>query len=149
MSTNTVSEALEQQSTTYQQHQFELDVQIFDTDCYGVMWHGAYTKWLEMGRVELLKQCGQTLSPPTEKGSLIYPVVEQNIKYKSPGRLNDTLVLTTQLNVDKHKLNFTQVFRQKETAKVVVEAITTCLVLNEDWKPYRRIPESLLQALSI
>ena len=43
-------------------HQMDLDVQIFDTDCFGVMWHGAYVKWLELGRVKLMEERGIRLT---------------------------------------------------------------------------------------
>ncbi len=132
-------------------HTLNLDVHIFDTDCYGVMWHGAYIKWLEMGRVELLKQCGQQLSMPNDSSpdsdTLIYPVVEQNLKFKSPARLNDPLVLTTSVEIQGHKLVFSQNFTQKTSDKLVLEAVTTCVVLNENWKPYRKVPEPLLSSL--
>ena len=33
-------------------HTFEQKVYYSDTDAYGVVWHGSYLRWLEMGRVE-------------------------------------------------------------------------------------------------
>ena len=42
------------------EHTLDIDVQIFDTDCFGVMWHGAYIKWLELGRVKLMESRGIT-----------------------------------------------------------------------------------------
>lgn len=32
-----------------------------DTDAYGVVWHGAYLRWLEMGRVEWCEMTGHNL----------------------------------------------------------------------------------------
>jgi len=128
-------------------HQLFVDVHIFDTDCYGVMWHGAYVKWLEMGRVELLKQCGLQLTAPSDADGFIYPVVNQSFRFRAPGRLNDRLQLTTTVAIEGHKLVFTQYFTHSQSNQLVMEAETTCVVLNPQWKPYRKIPEVLASAL--
>ena len=43
-------------------HIFEQKVYYSDTDSYGVVWHGAYLRWLEMGRVELCEMMGHNLN---------------------------------------------------------------------------------------
>ncbi len=134
-------------------HEMELTVQIFDTDCFGVMWHGAYTKWLEMGRVELLKSKGITLSKPDDhlrgKPVYVYPVTEQHFRFRSPGRMDDVLILTNQVEVEGYKLRFHQEFTQKETGKVVMTADTTCVVLNDQWHPLRHLPEFITEKLGV
>lgn len=129
------------------EYRFNLDVHIFDTDCYGVMWHGAYTKWLEMGRVNFLKAHDIELSKPDDPDGYIYPVVEQQIKFRSPARMGDVLTLVTNVEIRGHKIIFHQAFCQLETDKLVVQAETTCMVLNAQWKPYRKIPAPLLEKL--
>ena len=43
-------------------HIFEQKVYFSDTDNYGVVWHGSYLRWMEMGRVEYCKDAtGLTL----------------------------------------------------------------------------------------
>ena len=37
---------------------FETRVYYSDTDAYGVVWHGAYLRWLEKGRVDLCNDLG-------------------------------------------------------------------------------------------
>jgi acyl-CoA thioesterase FadM len=150
-------------------HQLQLSVQIFDTDCYGVMWHGAYHKWLEMGRVALMKACHIPAAPPPACGqpmatspnaltadeaaddtmpAYLYPVSQQHLTYVRPARLNDDLTLTTQVSLEGCRLVFTQVFSNTQTGKTVVEAITTCVAVDPvSWKPVRRLPPLLLHAL--
>ncbi|MBK8190145.1 MAG: hypothetical protein IPK79_06805 [Vampirovibrionales bacterium] len=137
-----------------------LDVQIFDTDCYGVMWHGAYTKWLEMARVAYLKRRGVLLSKPGEPDGLVYPVVAQQFAFRSPARMADVLALETTLAIEGRKLLFSQTFRQQDTgrapeappiaapSRVVMEALTTCVILDSRWKPLRRLPDDLLEKLT-
>jgi acyl-CoA thioester hydrolase len=142
-------------------HQLQLCVQIFDTDCYGVMWHGAYHKWLEMGRVGLMKACNIPAAPPPGQETVatvgdedvmpayLYPVSTQQLAYNRPARLNDDLTLTTQVTLEGCRFVFTQVFSNTQTGKTVVEAITTCVAVDPvSWKPVRRLPDVLLQALA-
>ena len=59
----------------------EIRVLYSDTDSYGVVWHGAYTKWFEAARVELVEMLGLDLET-LEKNKILFPVVEMNIRYK-------------------------------------------------------------------
>ena len=43
-------------------HTFEQKVYYSDTDSYGVVWHGSYLRWLEMGRVELCNEMGLNIN---------------------------------------------------------------------------------------
>jgi acyl-CoA thioester hydrolase len=124
-----------------QSHSFDLDVQIFDTDCFGVMWHGAYTKWLEMGRVKLFEAIGVEVSKPGDTDGYIYPVVDQHFRYKSPARFGDTLTLTTTVEAHGHKLVFQQQCHNHTTDKITIEVQTTIVVLDMNWKTQRRLPE--------
>lgn len=129
-------------------HTLELDVQIFDTDCFGVMWHGAYIKWLEMGRVRLLESMGVSLSRPGEPGGFIYPVVEQSLKFKAKAPYGEPLLLTTRVAVEGFRLMFEQTVQSRADQRVMLEALTTVLVLDADWKVQRRLPAFLRNALS-
>jgi acyl-CoA thioester hydrolase len=130
-------------------HTMDLDVNVFDTDCFGVMWHGAYTKWMEMGRVKLFEGQGLLLSKPDDPNGFIYPVVEQNLKFKTSAQYQDKLTLTTRLAIEGYKLIFYQTFRSHSTDRVTLEAVTTVVVLDSQWKLQRRIPDIVLQALDI
>ncbi|MBY0450146.1 MAG: acyl-CoA thioesterase [Cyanobacteria bacterium] len=128
-------------------HELRLDVHIFDTDCFGVMWHGAYVKWLEMGRVELMNSMGIRLSKPGEEAGYVYPVVDQHFRFRSPAQMADKLLLTTSVTINGHKLVFEQTFSQQETEKIVMQATTTVVVVDMQWRTQRRLPAELLQKL--
>lgn len=129
-------------------HTLELDVNIFDTDCYGVMWHGAYTKWLEMGRVKLMEVQGYQFSKPGDTEGYVFPVVEQTLKYKRTAPYGDQLILSTRLALDGYKLLFLQNFRSRQTDMVTVEAVTTVVVVDAQWRVQRRLPETLKAILT-
>lgn len=124
-----------------------LDVQIFDTDCFGVMWHGAYTKWMEIGRVKLLESKEIKLSLPDDPNGYVYPVIEQSFRFKSPAKYGDKLLLETTLVVEGHKLLFDQVFTSQNTGKITLESHTVNLVVDMAWRVQRRLPPEILQKL--
>ena len=53
-------------------HTFEQKVYYSDTDAYGVVWHGSYLRWLEMGRVEYCEDLGLNLIE-LEKQDIVMP----------------------------------------------------------------------------
>jgi acyl-CoA thioester hydrolase len=129
-------------------YRFNIDIHIFDTDCYGVMWHGAYLKWLEMGRVNLFKSLGIEFSDPDDPNGYVFPVVEQHLRYRSPAKLGDVLTLTTDVELAGAKLIFKQTCKNLHTDKTTLEAVTTVMVLDANWKPQRRLPETIAKALN-
>ena len=77
-------------------HEFKQKVFYSDTDAYGVVWHGSYLRWLEMGRVELCEKAGYSLTKLYE-ANVTLPVVDLNVRYKSPARLEEEILVTTEL----------------------------------------------------
>lgn len=73
-------------------HTFEQKVFYSDTDAYGVVWHGSYLRWLEMGRVYLCEMMGHNLIELKEQ-DIVLPVTNLNIKYKMSARLMMKLLL--------------------------------------------------------
>lgn len=127
--------------------QLTLAVQIFDTDCFGVVWHGAYTKWLEMGRVEFLRSRGIALSKPGDREGLVYPVVEQHFRFRAPARFGDTLTLTTQARLEGSRLIFTQTCRTDAGVTTLETTTVNAVVDGATWRPLRRLPEVLTKIL--
>lgn len=129
------------------EHRMDLDVQIFDTDCFGVMWHGSYIKWLELGRVRLMETRGIRLSRPDEPEGYIYPVVDQHLRFKAPGPYQDKLTLTTTLRIEGFRLVFEQAFFSHRQQKNTLEATTVVMICDMNWKLQRRVPQELMGKL--
>ena len=123
-----------------------LQVQIFDTDCYGVMWHGAYAKWLEMARCQMMDALGVAMAMPGE--GYVYPVAEQRLRYRRPAKLNDRLEIRTEAAVQGPRIVFTQTVAHAGSDAAVVEAETVCVVTGADFKPLRRVPAELAEKLA-
>jgi acyl-CoA thioester hydrolase len=80
-------------------HHYALRVYIEDTDSGGVVYHANYLRFLERARSDLLRCLGINQRAALEGGQGVYAVVELGIKYRRPARLDDDLVITT--NVDE------------------------------------------------
>jgi acyl-CoA thioester hydrolase len=130
-------------------YSFNYDVHIFDTDCYGVVWHGAYTKWLEMGRVNLFKSVGIDMKDLSDNHDIIFPVAEQNIRFKTSARLGEVLRLTTRIDVQPPKLIFYQSIQELHQERPVVEARTDVVLISNGGKMYRKFPEIMIEKLQV
>lgn len=124
-------------------HIFEQKVYFSDTDNYGVVWHGSYLRWMEMGRIEYCTQCGYTLKQ-LENIDILLPVSRININYKSSAKLEDIVVVETEISdFTGLTATFKQVIKSKETGKVFITADVVIVAVHSDGKLYRRIPEPL------
>ena len=128
-------------------HILEQKVYYSDTDSYGVVWHGSYLRWLEMGRVELCAMMGLGVNDLAHNHDIVLPVVNLNLKYKMSARLEDEMIIETKISEFK---GFTVTFKQKilskETGKTFIEADVVVVAINNDGKLYRKMPEILAQA---
>lgn len=124
-------------------HTDDIRVYYADTDAYGVVWHGAYLRWLEAGRIEYTdKVLGLDLKQMQEDGCIL-PVIELNIKYKLSAKLDDNLVLSTEIQeLRPSAIVFKQTLVNKETEKINIVAEVTCVAVDiNSNKMFRRLPD--------
>lgn len=127
-------------------HIFEQKVFYSDTDAYGVVWHGSYLRWLEMGRVGVCEMLGHNLIDLKEK-DIVLPVVNLNVKYKMSAKLNDVVVTETEISeFNGFTVKFKQIIRSKETGKVCIDAEVSVVAIDNDGKLYRKMPEVLAKS---
>lgn len=127
-------------------HIFEQKVFYSDTDAYGVVWHGSYLRWLEMGRVGVCEMLGHNLIDLKEK-NIVLPVVNLNVKYKMSAKLNDVVVTETEISeFNGFTVKFKQIIRSKETGKVCIDADVSVVAIDNNGKLYRKIPEVLAKS---
>lgn len=123
---------------------FRQKVYYSDTDAYGVVWHGAYLRWLEMGRVDWCEERGYNLIE-LENQNIVLPVVNLNVRYKSSAKLNDDLIIETSVNkFNGLSVTFYQVIKSLDSKKVFIEAEVEVVAISKDaGKLYRRMPQIL------
>ncbi len=115
-----------------------------DTDAYGVVWHGSYLRWLEMGRVQWCEMTGHNLVD-LENQDIVLPVVNLNVRYKSSARLNDNLIIETSVTkFNGLSVTFHQTIKSEESLKTFIEAeVEVVAISRASGKLFRRMPDIL------
>lgn len=85
-------------------HEIKIRVRYAETDQMGVVYHGNYAQYFEMGRVEWLRNLGLSYSV-MEKQGVMLPVVSLSMNYKKPARYDDLLTVRT-------------IFKKQESVKI-------------------------------
>lgn len=76
--------------------EIEFRVRFSETDAMGIVWHGNYFSWFEMGRMEHLRRSGISYREVIDDGYL-FAVVHAECDFKHPARYDDLLKLTTEI----------------------------------------------------
>lgn len=76
------------------QHDIKVRVRYAETDQMGVVYHGNYAQYFEMGRVEWMRNKGLSYKKMEESGIML-PVVSLKMDYKKPAKYDDLLTVTT------------------------------------------------------
>lgn len=102
-----------------QQHEIEIRVRYKECDPMGVLYHGNYFTYFEIGRTELLRAAGGNYRQMEEDGLLIV-VVKAECRYRRPARYDDLLRLrTTITRVSQAKIEHQyELFRDDECLAV-------------------------------
>jgi acyl-CoA thioester hydrolase len=113
----------------------------------GVVYHGNYAQYMEMGRVEWLREMGISYKKMEEDGIML-PVISLHIEYKKPAVYDDLITVRTILKkTPSVKIEFDfEIYNEKReilaTAKVVLAFIDI-----ERSKPVR-CPQYLLDTIA-
>lgn len=85
---------------------YDLNVRVryAETDQMGIVYHGNYVQYFEMGRVEWLRNLGVSYKWMEENGVML-PVVSLTMNYKRPARYDDELTVRT-------------IFKSQESVKI-------------------------------
>lgn len=76
------------------EHQIEVRVRYSETDQMGVVYHGNYIPYFEIGRVEWLRNKGVSYKAMEENG-IALPIVSMTLNYKKPARYDELLTVKT------------------------------------------------------
>lgn len=113
----------------------QIAVRYAETDMMGVVYHGSYLPWFEIGRTTLLKELGIRYRDLETQGFFL-PVLELKVKYLRPAHYDDTLTIVTSLR-DRPLLRIRleyEVFRDDE---LLVTGETTHAFIDRTGKPVR------------
>lgn len=113
----------------------ELTARYHETDQMGIIHHGTYINWFEVGRTDCIHDFGISYSQIEEKGILL-PVIGANLSYKMPAKYEDVIRIVTHVShYNGIRLNFHYEVRRKQDDMLLVEGETQHCWTREDMKP--------------
>ena len=119
----------------------KLRVRYAETDQMGVVYHSNFIIWFEVGRVELLRQLGFEYSAMEREDDCHIAVVDVRVRYKSPARYDDQVLVRTQLKNGRDSLlHFGYEVVRATDGTLLAEGETTHLVVNKSMER-KALPE--------
>jgi acyl-CoA thioester hydrolase len=109
-----------------------------ETDGMGVVYHGNYLTWFEIGRTEWTRANGFSYQEIEARGVYL-PVVDITAQYKHPARYDDEVeVMCRATEVGAVRLSFEYQLRLKRQPDIILVTGTSKHVwVDREWKPTR------------
>jgi len=119
-----------------------------ETDQMGVVYHGNYPQYLEMGRVEWLRTLGISYKEMEENG-IILPVISLRLNFKKSAIYDDLLTVRTILRKRPQvRIEFDyEIYNEKK--ELLAEANTVLAFMDSANNKPIRCPEYILERLKI
>jgi acyl-CoA thioester hydrolase len=108
-------------------------VRYAETDQMGVVYHGNYFTWFEVGRVELCRQLGFEYRQMEIEDDSFIVVAAATCRYKRPARFDDVLVVRT-------RIRFAYEIVNQQSGDVIATGETTHVICDRQGRP-RSLPE--------
>jgi len=117
-----------------------------ETDQMGIVYHGNYAQYLEMGRIEWLRSLGISYKTMEESG-VILPVISLEIKYKKSAFYDDLITVVTRLKSKPAvRIEFEyEIYNEKR--ELLATANTVLAFMNKETKRPIRCPGYLLEKI--
>lgn len=113
----------------------QVTVRYAETDMMGVVYHGSYFPWFEIGRTTLLKELGLAYRKLEESGYRL-PVLEVGAKYLRPAVYDDTLTIVTTLR-EPPLLRIRLEYEVRRGEELLATAHTVHVFIDREGKPLR------------
>jgi acyl-CoA thioester hydrolase len=114
---------------------FETPVRVryAETDKMGVVYHGNFFTWFEVGRTDLCLQCGFSYRDMEIEDDAHLMVVEAACRYRRPARYEDDVVVRTRLaEFARRTLRFEYEVVRASTGELLAEGATAHVVTGSD-----------------
>jgi len=111
-----------------------------ESDPMGYLHHAKFFEYFEMGRIELLRRAGFSYRD-LEADGVYFAVVRIECRFRSPGRFDDELTLSTRIDrMTRARIDHSYVLRRRET--VLCEANSTIACIDREGR-LRPIPDEI------
>ena len=126
--------------------EIQIRVRYGETDQMGVVYHGNYALYLEMGRIEWLRKLGVSYKKMEESGIML-PVVSMSLNFKKSACYDDVINVKTQLvNTPTAKIEFVyEITNQK--GEILTKANTILVFVDMKTNRPVRAPKYILDVL--
>src|SRR5210317_2197961 len=130
----------------YKSDIIQIRVRYGETDQMGVVHHGNYPLYLEMGRTEWLRKLGVSYKKMEESG-IILPVISLNLNFKQSAYYDDVINVKTQLkNKPTAKIEFEYEITN-ESGEILTTASTTLVFVDMKTNRPIRAPKNILDLI--
>lgn len=127
-------------------HEISFRVRYGETDQMGVVYHGNYAQYLEMGRVEWLRSLGISYRDMEENGCML-PVISLRLEFKKPAVYDQVITVRTRLrNIPTVRISFAYEI-EDENGGLLVSAETDLAFLDTRSRRPMRPPAALMEKL--
>ena len=124
----------------------KIRVRYGETDQMGYCYYGNYAQYFEVGRVEALRSIGLSYKTLEMEGIML-PVSSFTVKYFSPARYDDELIVNTIISEIKGaRINFTYEILNSENKLICTAETMLVFVDKNNMKPIQA-PALLIQLL--
>ncbi|MFZ3329347.1 MAG: thioesterase family protein [Candidatus Acidiferrales bacterium] len=116
-------------------------VRYAETDQMGVVYHGNYFTWFEVGRVELCRQLGFEYKQMEIEDDSYIVVADAHCRFKRPARFDDVLVIRTRvLNAQRRTVKFGYEVVHQESGELLATGDTMHVICDRLGRP-KSLPE--------
>ena len=116
-------------------------VRYAETDQMGVVYHGNYFAWFEVGRVELCRQLGFEYKQMELEDDSYIVVADAHCRYKRPARFDDVLVIRTRvLSSQRRTVKFGYEITHQGSGELLATG-DTMHVICDRWGRPKSLPE--------
>ena len=116
-------------------------VRYAETDQMGVVYHGNYFTWFEVGRVELCRQLGFEYKQMEIEDDSYIVVADAHCRYKRPARFDDLLLIRTRvLNAQRRTVKFGYEVVHQESGELLATGDTMHVICDRLGRP-KSLPE--------
>ena len=124
----------------------QIRVRYSETDQMGVVYHGNYAQYLEVGRVEWMRQIGASYKQMEADGVML-PVVSLELKFRKPALYDDLITVTTSLvKLPSAIIEFEYESRNSDDV-LLVTASTALVFMDMKKKKPMRCPKYLMDQM--
>ena len=115
----------------------------------GVVYYANYLIWMEIGRVELVRERGFNYKELEQKEGLFLSVIDATCRYLYPARYDEEIVVQTEVvNSSSRTIEFAYQIRSAGSDRLLAQGSTRHIWLNREWRPVR-LPDQYREVLRV